>query len=148
MDPAVLGALSAILGSAVGGSASIATAWLTQRTQGRRATVEAEVRKRERLYADFISEGSKLLIEALDHGLDGPQKLLRLYSLVNRIRLVCSDEVRGAADNAATRIIERYFAPNLSPEEMRQLVLTRADDPLKDFSEACRIELRTLQQQA
>jgi hypothetical protein len=28
---------------------------------------------------------------------------------------------------------------------MQQLVLTRPNDPLKEFSEVCRLELRTLQ---
>jgi hypothetical protein len=53
--------------------------------------------------------------------------------------------VLGAADRTATQIIERFFRPNLSSEEMRQLILTRPDDPLKEFSEVCRLELRTLQ---
>jgi hypothetical protein len=56
--------------------------------------------------------------------------------------------VLAAADRWATGIIERYFQPNLSPEEMRQLMLTRPHDPLKEFSEVCRLELQTLQRRA
>jgi hypothetical protein len=145
MEPAALTALSAILGSAVGGSATIATAWLTQRTQGRRESVDAEIRKRERLFIEFITEGSKLLVESLDHQLESPERLYRLYAILNRIRLRCSDRVTAAADRTVTEICERFFRPNLSSEELRQLVLTRPEDPLKDFSEACRIELSTLQ---
>ena len=148
MDPAALTALAAILGSAVGGSATIATAWLTQRTQGRRASVEAEIRKRERLYVEFISEGSKLLVEGLDHQLESPERLYRLYAILNRIRLVCSDHVLAAADAAATRIVEQFFRPNLSPEQLREFVLTRPDDPLEEFSQACRLELQKLQREA
>jgi hypothetical protein len=145
MDRAVLSALSAILGSLVGASATIATAWLTQRTQGRRSFVEAEINKREILYGEFIAEGSKLLIESIDHKLDDPERFYSLYAVLNRIRLVASDEVLAVADRTATRIIEQYFRPNLSPEEVRQLMLTRPDDPLKDFGEVCRLELRRLQ---
>lgn len=145
MEPAVLSALSAILGSAVGGSATIMTAWLTQRTQGRRERTMTEVRKRERLYVEFIAEASKLIIEALDHELQSPERLTVLYSVLNRIRLRCSDDVLLAAETTATRIVERYFGPNLSPAEVRKTVLDRTDDPLKDFSEACRRELRTLE---
>ncbi|HVP28921.1 MAG TPA: hypothetical protein VMW35_07140 [Myxococcota bacterium] len=145
MEPAVLSALSAILGSAVGGSATIATAWLTQRTQGRREHIEAEIRKREQLYVEFIAEGSKLIIESLDHPLKNAERLSSLYAVLNRIRLRCSEEVLSAADSTATRIVEQYFRPNLSPEELRETVLARADDPLKDFSEACRRELGMLQ---
>ena len=145
MDRAVLSALAALLGSLVGASATIATAWLTQRTQGRRSSAETEIRKREVLYGEFIAEGSKLLIESIDHKLDDPERLYSLYAVLNRIRLVAADEVLAAADRASTQIVERFFRPNLSSEEMRQLVLTRPNDPLKEFSEVCRLELRTLQ---
>ena len=42
MDSSIVTALSAILGSLVGGSASIATAWITQKTQSRRELVITE----------------------------------------------------------------------------------------------------------
>ena len=144
MEPAILGALSAILGSAVGGSATMATAWLTQRTQGRREHTEAEIRKREGLYVEFINEGSKRMLEAFEHQLKGYDQLFTLYSIMNRIRLRSSEEVLTAADRACNQIIEQFFKPNLSDEQMRELVLTRTDDPLKGFSEACRRELRGL----
>jgi hypothetical protein len=145
MDRAAISALAAILGSLVGASATIATTWLTQRTQARRSSVETEIRKREALYGEFIAEGSRLLIESIDHKLDDPERLYSLYAVLNRIRLVASDEVLAAADRTSTQIIERFFRPNLSSDEMRQLVLTRPDDPLKEFSEVCRLDLRTLQ---
>jgi hypothetical protein len=148
LEPAVLTALSAILGSAVGGSATFATAWLTQRTQGRRERIEAEIEKREQLYVEFIAEGSKLIIEAFDHQLQSPERLTPLYSIVNRIRLRCSEEVLAATERTATRIIEHYLGPNLSPEEVRKTLLARPDDPLKDFGEACRRELGMLEHRA
>ena len=148
MDTAVLTALSAILGSVVGGSATIATAWLTQRTQGHREHVQAEIRKREGLYGEFITEGSKLVIEGFTHQLESPERLYPLYAALNRIRLRCSEEVLTVADSTVTRIVERYFRPDLSPEELRQTVLARTDDPLKEFSAACRRELEVLQRRA
>jgi hypothetical protein len=144
LEPAVLTALSAILGSAVGGSATIATAWLTQRTQGRRQRIDAEIRAREQLYVEFIEEGSRILVDALDHQFQSPERLAPLYSVVNRIRLRGSDDVLAAAERAVTRIVEHCFEPRLSPEEMRQAVLARTEDPLKDFGEACRQELQML----
>ena len=145
MEPAVLTALSAILGSAVGGSATLLTAWLTQRTQGHREHIEAEIRKREQLYSEFIAEGSKLIIEGLEHQLQTPERLTALYSIVSRIRLRCSEEVLDVTERTATRIVEGYLGPVLSPEEVRQRMLARPDDPLRDFSEACRHELRLLE---
>ena len=148
MDRALLSALSAILGSLVGGSASILTAWLTQRTQGRRESIMTEVRKREAVYAEFIAEGSKLLVRGLEHDLEDPERLNALYAMQNRIRLFASEEVLVQADRAVTQVIETYFSPNLSPEELRKILVTRPHDPLKEFSEACRRELRKLQRGA
>jgi hypothetical protein len=150
MDPAILSALAAVLGSAVGGSATLGTAWITQKTQSRRELVGAEIRKRETLYGEFIAECSKLLVDALDHTLNNPDKLFQIYALQNRIRLTSSDAVVAAADQTLQRILKQYFAENITPEALRDLI-TDSDrleglDSLKPFSEACRNELRALQQ--
>jgi hypothetical protein len=155
MDATIVSALSAILGSAVGGSASLATAWITQKTQSRSAVVRAEIRKRETLYGEFIAECSKLLIDALDHTLDNPDKLLQIYALQNRIRLTSSDAVVAAADQALHGILKQYFEQNITQQQLREeLSLSliddqrKRDDPLKPFSEVCRKELRALQHAA
>jgi hypothetical protein len=152
MDPTIVSALSALLGSAVGGSVTLATAWITQRTQSRRQVVGAEIRKREALYGEFIAECSKLLIDALDHTLDSPDKLLQIYALQNRIRLTSSDAVVAAADQTLNRILKQYFEQNITQQQLREELsrsLTddqrKRDDPLKPFSQACRNELRALQ---
>ena len=150
MDPAVIGALSAVLGSIVGGSASIASAWFTQSTQGRREAIRIEIGRRESLYAEFITECSRLAIDSLDHTLDHAAALVNIYALHNRIKLISSDAVIDAAGLAIRHIVERYFAPNITREELRQLVLTIKEgyDPLRSFSEACRTELAQLQDSA
>jgi hypothetical protein len=145
MDPALLSASAAVVGSLTGGSASIATAWLTQRTQGRRQAVQAEARKLEVLYSDFITECSKLALDALDHSLDRPETLLQAYSLVNRIRLNSSDAVLHEAEAAIQEILATYRSPNLPIEKFREMSMDKAHDPLKSFSEACRDELKSLQ---
>jgi hypothetical protein len=147
MDQSVVSALSAILGSLVGGSATIATAWITQKTQSRRELVGAEIRKRELLYTEFIDECSKLAIDALDHTLDDTTKVFRVYALSSRIRLTSSDMVVAAADQTVKHILTSYFRPNMTREEIRDLALsgTAEKDPLTQFSEACRNELKALQ---
>ncbi len=152
MDPAILSALAAVLGSAVGGSATLGTAWITQKTQSRREVVGAEIRKRETLYGEFIAECSKLAIDALDHKLDSPEKLFQIYALQNRIRLTSSDAVVAAADQTLQRILKQYFAENITHEAFRDLTHEFTDfdrleglDSLKPFSEACRKELQALQ---
>lgn len=144
MDATIVSALAALMGSLVGGTASIATAWFTQRTQGRRERVSTEILKRETLYAEFISECSKLFIDSLDHKLDNPERMALAFSVQNRIHLRSSEAVVEAAAEAIRRILERYFRPNLTPEQMQNYALSEHENPLKAFAEACRKELAGL----
>ena len=148
MEPAVISALSAVLGSVVGGTASIATAWFTQHSQAQREIVSAEVRKRESLYADFIAEASRLLGDALSHSLEQADNLVKVYSLENRIRLVASESVIEAGGQAIRRILELYSEPNISRTDLRMLAVSMKADALKEFSAACRRELMELQKSA
>ena len=144
MDPALVSAMSAVLGSLVGGSATVATAWLTQRSQRDRELMLGEIRKREVLYGEFIRECSKLAIDSLDHQLDDVNKAFTVYSLQNQIRLNASEEVVAASEQTITSILSRYLEPNLSKDEMRIFAMERPNDPVKVFSLACRNELRRL----
>ena len=150
MDAAVLSAVSAVVGSIIGLSASAATSWLSQRTQSRRQAIGAEIKKREALYAEVITECSRLAIDALDHSLESPDKILNIYALQNRIRLCASESVVAATEQVIAWIGQQYMKENLAPGELRQFVLTafydpqKRNDPLKPFSETCRSELETL----
>lgn len=144
MNTALASALAAVLGSVVGGSATIATAWITQRTQSKRELAREELRKRETLYGEFISECSKLAVDALAHGLEKPEILWTAYALLNRIRLSASQAVLAEAEKVLSQIADQYYSPNISPDEFRALVRSREADPLKPFGEACRTELKKL----
>ena len=144
MDNAVISAMSAVLGSLVGGSATVATTWVTQRTLGKRELVRAEMKRREALYGEFISECSARLVESFERTLDKPGTLLQVYALLNRIRLCASDAVLTQAERTLHFIAEQYFSPNLSVEEVRNLIRSGDQDPLKAFGEACRRELRAM----
>ena len=143
MDSSIVSGLSAVLGSLVGGGASIVTAWVTQRAQSQREAVHAEVRKRELVYTEFISECSKLAIDALDHTLESPSVLIQVYGLLNRIRLTSSDSVVKAAEISIKTIVEQYLEPTMSVAHLLANAKA-ASDPLQGFSEACRYELREL----
>ena len=133
-----------VLGSLVGGAASVATSWVTQRTQGKRELVRTEIRRREALYGEFISEGSARVIDAFEHSLDKPETLLHVYALLNRIRLCASGAVLAEAQAALRFITEQYYCPNLPVEDLRTLIRSNSPDPLQAFGEACRAELRSL----
>ena len=144
MDATLVGAMAGVLGSLVGGSATVATAWLTQTTASRRELVQMEFRKREALYGEFIAECSKLLMDAMAHTLDKPETLLNAYALLNRIRLSASPPVLAEAEHLLRRITEQYFSNNLTVEEMREIARSEGADPLKPFGEACRVEFASI----
>ena len=75
MDTTIVTAMAGVFGSLVGGSATVATAWVTQRTQSKRELIRAEISKREALYGEFIGECAKLLLDAFGHtnGPPGPR---------------------------------------------------------------------------
>ena len=144
MDNTVLTAMSGVLGSLVGGSATVATTWVTQKTLNRRELIQTEIRKRETLYGEFIGECAKVLVDAFTHTLDKPEKLLPIYALINRIRLCASQPVLVEAERVLRHITEQYFMRNLTIEELRELASSQHADPLKAFGEACRAELKAV----
>jgi hypothetical protein len=148
MDIAWVGALAGVLGSVVGGSASIATAWLTQRSQNVRELVRDEMHKREALYGEFVGECAKLLMDAFTHTLEKPETLLRAYALINRIRLCASPAVLNEAERLMVRITDQYFASNLTVEELRRVARSEEADPMQPFGEACRAELGSMRKLA
>jgi hypothetical protein len=148
MDVTWVGALSGVFGAFVGGSASIATAWLTQRSQGLRELVRDEVQKREALYGEFVGECAKLLMDAFTHNLEKPETLLHAYALINRIRLCASPPVLREAEGLIVRITEQYFSHNLTVEELRRIARSTEADPIRPFGEACRAELGSMRKLA
>jgi hypothetical protein len=136
--------MAAVLGSLVGGSATMATAWITQRTSTKRELITEELRKRETLYGAFIAECSKRVIDSLAHGLEKPESMCPAYALLNRIRLSASDAVLAEAEKVLKRITGQYFSPNMTLEEMRSITRSWEADPLKPFGEACRAELKLI----
>jgi len=144
MDTALVGALSAVMGSLVGGSASVATTWMAQKTMSKRELAREELRKREALYGEFIGECAKLFMDAFTHNLEKPETLLPVFALINRIRLCASRKVLAEAERLLGRLTDQYFAKNLTVEELRKLAHTGEADPLSAFGEACRAELKAL----
>ncbi|HUP08061.1 MAG TPA: hypothetical protein VMU47_12955 [Caldimonas sp.] len=140
MDSGSVTVLSSLV---IGGSATVASAWVTQKTLNKRELIRVEVGKRETLYGEFISECSRLLVDALTHTLEKPETLLTGYALLNRIRLCASPEVLAEAERVFRHITDQYFSQNLSLEHVREIVRSDAD-PLHAFGEACRAELRAM----
>jgi hypothetical protein len=76
VDANLITGLAGVLGSVSGASAAIATTWIAQKSQTVRERAKSETRKREILYGDFITEASRLVVDAWDHSLDRPDTLV------------------------------------------------------------------------
>jgi hypothetical protein len=145
MDTTLLSGMAGVFGSLAGGSATVATAWITQKTRNRRELLAAESSRRESLYGEFINECSARALHSFENALDKPERLLPIYALLNRIRVCASTSVLDEAERAIGFITKQYFSANLSSEQMRSLLRDGAHaDPLRAFAQACRTELRAL----
>jgi hypothetical protein len=102
--------------------------------------------KRETLYSEFIIEASKCLADAWSHHAESPEVIARLYSVVQRMRLTSSDEVISVAEKVIRLVIEAYAESDKTFDELRERVAASQDeyDPLREFSEVCRLELLAL----
>jgi len=144
MDPAMLSATAALVGSLIGGVSTFAASWLTQHRQVRIQVLFQEAAKREALYADFITEASKRLTEAWYKQAERTDILAGLYAAMERMRLISTPPVVDAAEKVIRRIMEAYADSNRTFDDMRQRVGQDWDDPLREFTEACKAELSAL----
>jgi hypothetical protein len=142
IEPAYLTAFAALAGSTIGGLTSLTASWLTQHVQFRAQQRANDVSQREQLYAHFIDEASRLYTEAYEHNETEAAKLVTLYALVSKIRVLSSPRIVESADRVVRVIIETYLAPNKTFGEIVELLDNDAMNPLQTFSNACREELR------
>jgi hypothetical protein len=142
MDASLITALAGVLGSVSGASGAIATTWISQRSQTRRDVAKSETTKRETLYSEFITEASERTADAFDHSLDNPERLVKLFAALGRIRLVSSDAVLAAAEECCDGIVELYAEPNKRMDQLSTTLHGRELEVFKHFSAACRVELQ------
>lgn len=141
MDSSIVAPVAAAAGSLVGAAATIVATWLTQRTHTAHTQREETLRRRETLYGEFITEASRLAMEAFSHSLEQPDIFVKLYGITGRIRLVATNPVLDAAEACSRQIIDFYAKPNMNVEQIRRAFECDGIDPIKDFSVACRKEL-------
>src|SRR5579862_2695389 len=112
VDSALVTATAAGLGSLIGAAASIATTWITQHTENIRAHAEWRQREREALFREFITEASRVAVDALTHSMERPDSIMKLYGVLSSIRLVSGQEVVRQGEACCRRIVELYGRPN------------------------------------
>lgn len=143
MIDAVYIPLAALAGSAVGSVASSLSNWAMLRRKDRTRHKAKAIAQRQKLYRKFIEEASKLYADALANDPSEISKLVSMYALIGRMRVLSSDYIIEAAEKAGRLIIEAYLSPNRSFSDLTEVI--NEMDPLRDFSEACRRDLQTAQ---
>ncbi|MGN8113877.1 hypothetical protein [Labrys sp. 22185] len=140
MDGAYLSALAALAGSSIGAFASFATTWLNQSYQQRVQRLSNEMSRRERIFGEFIDEASKVYGDAMENNLTDTTKLVKLYSIKNRMKLFSGDEVIARAEEVLQLIVKRYSSEKVDFSHFNANSL-RESDLLYGFTEACRKEI-------
>lgn len=146
MDVAYISALSALAGSVVGGFTSGLITWMAHRSQARLERLRFDLSRRQELFADFIVAASKLYGDALVSSEPPLQEVVAVYAMISRMRVLCSPQTVECADKIMHSALDVFFAPNKTMRELHDIVKSGgADfDPLKEFSELARGELRSL----
>ena len=141
MDQSYIVAISAVCGSLIGASASLATTWFTQRRQEESRRQTQEHARRERIFVEFIDRASRAYLEALVRThIEDPATLIPLYATMGKLRLFASERTVKAADAVMNRVVETYYAPKFDLQT--QPSLDQKGDILREFAQCCRAELR------
>ena len=149
IDPPLLSAIAALIGALMGAAASLIAAIYTQRYQDRLQRIAREVMKREGVYAEFITNASRLLLKAQvrdEIKLGGDEQ--QLIGLTNRMRLFAPPDVIHEAEAVIRAIVEIWLQPSVEPRRVAEAALSnsRTPDPLLSFSLICRADLGKVHQ--
>jgi hypothetical protein len=140
MDLTYIHAVAAFSGSASGTLATVLTGLFTQRREDRALRRSRATSQCQELYRSFVEEASSLYADALVNDTSETSKLVDLFALIGRMRILSSNEVVEAAEKTGRLIIETYLFPNKTFVDLPEVL--DGMDPLRRFSEACRPELQ------
>ena len=145
MDAAHLSGLAVFAGSVVVGLSSLISAWLSKKHEARAKRASENKVGRQKLYAQFIEEASRLYMDALVRDQAEASAMVSIYALISQMRMASHADVVEKAEAVVRTILGTYSRPNKTVPELQNLMLNRGFvDPLLNFSDVCRNELRDL----
>src|SRR5262249_40081954 len=119
--------------------------WLNQRSQAKANLLAHALSRREELFKDFMIAASKAYGEALTSNTPQLQELVELYGMISRMRALCWPHTVACAEQVMAETISAYSVPNRTVPQIHELLKSGTGiDPLKDFAEAARAELQSL----
>ncbi|MFO1055771.1 MAG: hypothetical protein U1E53_02250 [Dongiaceae bacterium] len=113
----------------------------SQSAQARSQEFLGDKSHRRELYTAFIEEAAKLYGEALVSTSPDVPRVIGLYAIASRMRVLSSETVFERADKVIQTIVDTYLEPNRTLEELRLEMHSHNLDLLRSFSEACREDL-------
>lgn len=141
MDPTYASAIAALLGSIIGGLTSLGASWVSQNAQARVQQLLGDKGRRQELYKVFIEEAAKLYGDALVSTNVDVSKVIGLYAMASRMRVLSSELVFEQADKVIQVIVDTYLEPNRTVEDLHRAMRLQELDLFRSFSEACREDL-------
>jgi hypothetical protein len=144
MESATISAFAALGGATIGSVTSFAATWLTQRTQARVQELTHSLTVREQVYRAFIDEAAKLYADALVHEMSDFSKLVGLYAMISKMRVISAGKTIESANDVARMIVKTYQAPNKTLPDLEDMVNRGGIDVLQAFSEVARQEFHNL----
>lgn len=129
----------------MGGLTTGLTTWMSQRAQARAGLLAHQISRREDLFRDFIVAASKTYGEGIVSNEPQVQDLVVLYGMISRMRVLCSARTVACAEKVMPTTLETFFKPNKTIREVHEMMkAAKGINPLQEFSEAARDELRVL----
>jgi hypothetical protein len=104
---ALIGVISALLGSGVGGLTSYLSTRSMRKLEWRLTQIEKEIVKRENLYAEFLGEANKWIVFSFERKVDTLSDMSSLINLESRIRLV-SPSLGGIAREIVACVLDHH----------------------------------------
>jgi hypothetical protein len=135
---ATIGVASALLGSLIGGLSSYLSTKSMRLLEWRLGQIERDVAMRENLYADFLSETNKSLLQSFEKKVESLASLNTLINLESKIRLI-SPSVSPYATKLTSCVVDHHEVNKEKPNyaEVRD-----------EFIQACRNDLNQIKAKA
>ena len=112
-------------GSVVGALISLLSAWLTKKHEARVQRASENKLGRQRLYAQFMEEASKLYVDALVRDQAEAPAMVSIYALISKMRMASHANVVESAEAVIQTILRTYSRPNKTFPELQDLMLNR-----------------------
>jgi uncharacterized membrane-anchored protein YhcB (DUF1043 family) len=135
---ALLAAVSAVVGTLMGGLISYLTNKNLNRHKWELEQTERLAASREQLYGEFLAESGRLLLSAIDQKAADVAGFSVHFSLLARVRLVASPGVIKAAEKLAKDVADAHAKEPKEEDE------SKAAPPYQSFIDAARHELEEL----